>query len=144
MAFVRGIAATTLLAGLAVAAAGAASADAPTMNGSYTESSTSPGGRTVTSDWSVNPCASGAEGCIWVKAGSGGGQAYLVDGQWVMDTMNSLTCPDGSFVQYATSAHMVWDPNTLQGTSQITYIIPACGKPAGYQQTNQIQLKQSS
>jgi hypothetical protein len=111
------------------------------MNGSYTETSTTPDGKVMTTDWSVSSCG---DGCIYIKAGAGGSQARLVDGQWVLDTMNDLRCSDGTYLMYATSAHMTWDPNTLAGTAQITYIMPACGRPAGYTQTNKIQIKQSS
>jgi hypothetical protein len=112
------------------------------MNGSYTATSTTPSGKHIDSSWTVNGCG---DGCLYIKAGAGGGMAYLVDGQWVLDTMNNLYCPDDrTWVQMATSAHMTWDPNTLAGTSQITYLVPACGKPAGTTQTNQLQLKASS
>ena len=142
MAIVRGLAATAVFAGLAVGTAGTAWADdVPTMNGSYTETSTSPSGLSVTNDWSVSPCGSG---CVYVKAGAGGGMAYLRDGQWVLDTMNNLTCADGTFNQFATNAHMTWDPTSLEGTSEISYITGACGKPPGYHQINQIKLKASS
>ncbi len=141
MAIARGFAATAVFAGLAVCTAEAAWADTPSMNGSYTETSTSPSGLSVTNDWSVSPCGNG---CAYVKAGAGGGMAYFRDGQWVLDTMNNLTCADGTFNQYATNAHMTWDPDSLDGTSQITYIVGACGKPPGYTQTNHISLKASS
>jgi hypothetical protein len=145
MAIVRGFAATAMFVGLAVIAAGTAWADDPaSMNGTYTETSTSPSGRATTNDWSVNPCPDQLEGCIYVKAGAGGSQAHLIDGQWVMDSMGNLMCPDGTFHQYVTNTHITWDPNTLTGTSQITYNAPACGQPAGYVQTNQISLKKSS
>jgi len=140
----RALAATAMFAGLAVGAAGTARADPPTMNGNYTETSTSPSGRSTTTDWTVQACSDGSYGCIYVKTGAGGGQAHLIDGQWVMDTMGNLLCPDGTFLQYVTNAHITWDPNTLAGTSQITYMVPACGQPAGYTQTNQISFKQSS
>ena len=140
----RAFAATAMFAGLAVGAASTAWADPPTMNGNYTETSTSPSGRSTTTDWTVQACSDGSDGCIYVKAGAGGGQAHLIDGQWVMDTMGNLLCPDGTFLQYVTNAHLTWDPNTLAGTSQITYMVPACGQPPGYTQTNQISFKQSS
>ena len=141
MAIVRGLAATAVFAGgLAVGTAGTAWADLPSMNGSYTETSTSPSGLSVTNDWTVSPCG---DGCALVKAGAGSGMAYFRDGQWVLDTMNNISCPDGSFAQYATIAHMTWDPNTLAGTAQHVYIVPACGRPAGYTETDQIQIKQS-
>ncbi|BBX62814.1 hypothetical protein MSAS_19880 [Mycobacterium saskatchewanense] len=141
MAIAKGFAATAVFAGVAFGAAGMAWADTPTMDGSYTETSTSPDGKTVSTSWSVNSCG---DGCIYIKAGAGGHQAHLVDGQWVSDTFNDALCPDGSYVMYASKAHMTWDPNTLAGTADLTYIIPACGKPAGYTQTNKIEIKQSS
>ena len=141
MAVIRGFAATAVFAGLAVGAASTAWAETPTMSGDYTETSTSPSGRGVTTDWSVSTCG---DGCLWIKAGAGSGQAHLIDGQWVMDTMNSLSCPDGAFVLYAASSHITWDPNTLEGTSEITYNIGACGHPPGYHQTNKISLKKAS
>jgi hypothetical protein len=144
MAIARGFAAAAMLAGLAVGTATTAWADP--MSGSYTLTSISPGGTKMTTDWTVQPCGGGygGDGCIYVKAGAGGSQAHLIDGQWVLDTMNDLRCPDGQYLMFATNAHMVWDPNTLAGTNQISYIMPACGHPAGYVQTNQISLKASS
>jgi hypothetical protein len=143
MAIGRGLVATAVFAGgLAVGTAGAAWADLPTMNGSYTATSTTPSGKHIDSSWTVNGCG---DGCIWVKAGAGGQAGYLVDGQWVLDGMNNLYCPDDrTWSQYATTSHMTWDPNTLAGTSQITYVAPFCGHPAGTTQTNQLQLKASS
>ncbi|WP_156655945.1 hypothetical protein [Mycobacterium sp. 852002-51971_SCH5477799-a] len=141
MAFARVFATTAIVAALAVCTDGAASADAPTMNGNYTETATTPSGQTFNSSWTVNSCG---DGCVFIKAGVGGSQARLVDGQWVLDTMNNVTCSDGAYILYATSSHMTWDPNTLAGTAQQTYLIPACGHPAGYSYTDQIQIKQSS
>jgi hypothetical protein len=140
MAIARGFAATAAFAGLAVAAAGPAWADTPTMDGSYTETATTPAGATFTTNWTVNSCG---DGCIWIKAGAGGGQARLVDGQWVMDTLSNVNCADGSYIQYASNTHLTWDPNSLAGTAQHTYIIPACGHPAGESHTDQIQIKQA-
>ena len=141
MAIPRGFVATAMFAGLAVGAAGTAWADTPTMNGSYTETATTPSGGTLTSSWTVNSCG---DGCIFIKAGAGGSQARLVDGQWVLDTLNNISCADGSYTQYGANSHMTWDPNTLAGTAQHVYIVPACGRPAGYTETDQIQIKQSS
>jgi hypothetical protein len=141
MAIARGFAATAMFAALAVGAASTAWADAPTMNGSYNATSTSPGGKAIVTSWTVSPCG---DGCVYVKAGAGGGQARLVDGQWVLDGINDLMCPDGTYLQLATHSHMTWDPDTLAGTSTFSYIYPACGQPAGYTQTNQLQIKQAS
>ncbi|MCV7101676.1 hypothetical protein [Mycobacterium palustre] len=140
MAIARGFAATAVVAGLAVATSGTARADATTMNGSYVETATTPAGATFTTNWTVSPCG---DGCIYIKAGAGGGQARLVDGQWVMDTLSNVNCADGSYIQYASNTHLTWDPNSLAGTAQHTYIIPACGHPAGYAQTDQIQIKEA-
>ncbi|MDM4141485.1 MULTISPECIES: hypothetical protein [Mycobacterium] len=141
MAFARGFATTAMFAGLAACSAGTAWADTPTMNGNYTETATTPAGATFNTSWAVNSCG---DGCIFIKAGLGGSQARLIDGQWVLDTMNNVACADGSSVQYASSSHMTWDPNTLEGTAQQTYVIPACGHPAGYSYTDQIKIKQAS
>ncbi|OBG20626.1 hypothetical protein A5764_01765 [Mycobacterium sp. 852002-51057_SCH5723018] len=110
------------------------------MNGSYVETATTPAGATFTTNWTVSSCG---DGCVYIKAGAGGGQARLVDGQWVMDTLNNVNCADGSYAQYATNAHLSWDPDSLAGTAQHVYIVPACGHPAGYAQTDQIQIKQA-
>jgi hypothetical protein len=134
----RNIAVTTAFAGLIVGAAGTASAGAPTMDGGYTLTSTSPGGKSVDTDWTVNSCG---EGCVYIKAGAGGSQAHFVDGQWVMNTIDNIQCADGSWVLYAANAHMTWDPNSLAGSNILTYIVPACGLPPGHSQSNQIQIK---
>ena len=145
LAIARGFAATAVFAGLALGAASPAWADGPTMSGSYNETSTSPEGHSVVTSWSVNPCASQPNGgCVWVKAGDGGNPAYFTDGQWVLDGMGDLSCSDGSYHQLATNTHVTWDPDTLAGTSQITYIGPNCGHPAGYVQTNKVQIKSAS
>lgn len=141
MAIARGLATIAVCAGSAVGLAGTAWADSPTMNGSYNATSTSPGGKAVVTSWTVSSCG---DGCIYVKAGAGGSQARLVDGQWVLDGENDLMCPDGSYLQMATASHMTWDPSSLVGTSTISYLIPACGRPAGYTQTNKLEIKQAS
>lgn len=107
-----------MFACLAVCTAGTAWAEAPTMNGNYTETATTPSGQTFNTSWTVNSCG---DGCVYIKA-----------------------CSDGAYVLYATSSHLTWDPNTLAGTAEHTYLIPACGHPAGYSYTDQIQIKQSS
>lgn len=140
MAIARGLAAAAMFAGCVVGAAGPAWADTPTMDGSYTETATTPSGGTLTSSWTVNSCG---DGCLWIKAGAGSSQARLVDGQWVLDTLNNISCADGSYTQYGSSGHITWDPNTLVGTAQHTYIVPACGRPAGYTETDKIEIKQT-
>ncbi|BBZ42792.1 hypothetical protein [Mycobacterium parmense] len=140
MAIARRFAATAMFVGLAAGAPGTAWADTPTMDGSYTLTSTTPSGGTLTTSWTVNSCG---DGCVWIKAGAGGGPARLVDGQWVMDTMNNISCADGSYIQYGANSHMTWDPTTLTGTADHTYLVPACGRPAGYTQTDKISISQT-
>ncbi|OBI85367.1 hypothetical protein [Mycobacterium sp. 1245805.9] len=125
---------------VAVAAGGAAAlaAAAPAMIGDYVLTETTPAGQKYVTDWNVNPCG---DGCVDIKAGSGTSRAQLVDGQWVLDMFDNVRCSDGARVPYAASAHLTWDPNTLAGTDQHVYTEAACGHPAGYTQTNQIQLK---
>jgi len=135
----RAIAAVTLAAGVAGIAAAPASA-APTMIGDYVLTETTPAGHTTVTDWNVNPCG---DGCADIKAGVGTSRAQLVDGQWVIDMYDNVRCSDGTRVGYAANAHLTWDPNTLAGTDQQVYMQAACGQPAGYTQTNQIQLKQA-
>jgi hypothetical protein len=137
----RGFAATAIFGCLAVGSASTAWADTPTMSGSYTETSTTPSGKTIDNSWTVNSCGNG---CLWVKAGLGASQALLVDGQWVMDTMNNVACSGGGYTLYGTSTHTVWDPNTLAGTSTHTYVTGACGRPPGDVQVDQISIKQAS
>ncbi|BBX42682.1 hypothetical protein [Mycobacterium simiae] len=141
MTIARGFALTAICAGLAVGSAGAAWADTPTMSGSYTETVTTPSGHSIDNSWSVNSCGNG---CLWIKAGLGASQARLVDGQWVMDTMSNVSCPDGAYTIYGTTTHTVWDPNTLTGTSAHTYITGACGNPPGFTQVDQITIKSAS
>lgn len=140
MAIGRRLAATAMFAGLALAPAGTAWADTPTMDGSYTETATTPAGATFDTSWTVNSCG---DGCIWIKAGAGGSQARLIDGQWVLDTMNNVKCADGTYTQYATTSHTTWDPATLKGTVHHTYVVPACGHPPGYSEDDQIEIKQT-
>ncbi len=113
----------------------------PGMMGHYvlTETNRLTGQNYVT-DWNVNPCG---EGCLDIKAGNGTSRAQLVDGQWVLDMFDNVRCADGVRVPYAANAHITWDPNTLAGTDQQVYTEAACGRPAGYGQTNPIQLKAS-
>ncbi|OBF63648.1 hypothetical protein A5787_01130 [Mycobacterium sp. 852002-50816_SCH5313054-b] len=108
------------------------------MMGHYVFTETVSAGHTYVTDWNVNPCG---EGCIDIKAGNGTSRAQLVDGQWVLDMFDNVRCADGVRVPYAANAHITWDPNTLAGTDQQVYTEAACGRPAGYSQTNPIQLK---
>ncbi|HEV7360306.1 MAG TPA: hypothetical protein VGN92_04340 [Mycobacterium sp.] len=140
MTIARGFAAIAICAGLAVGSAGTAWAT-PTMSGSYTETVTTPSGKSIDNTWAINSCG---DGCLWIKAGLGASQARLVDGQWVMDTMSNVSCPDGSYTIYGTNTHTAWDPNSLAGTSAHTYIMGACGNPPGFTQVDQITIKAAS
>jgi len=140
MTMARGFAVIAICAGLAVGSAGTAWAT-PTMSGSYTETVTTPSGKTIDNSWTVNSCG---DGCLWIKAGLGASQAQFVDGQWVMDTMSNVSCPDGSYSLYSTSTHTAWDANSLAGTSAHTYITGACGNPPGFTQVDKISIKAAS
>jgi hypothetical protein len=144
MTITRGVAAAAMFAGLAVGTASTAWADT-TMSGHYIRTETNPQtGKSITDDWYVTPCG---DGCVLVATrpdASAPSQARLVNGQWSLDSaVHALSCPDGTVVPDAVSAHYMWDPNTLAGTVQVTYNAPACGHPAGYTQTNNVQLRQA-
>ncbi len=124
----------------ALAAASAPAWATPGMIGDYVLTETSSIGQTRT-DWNANPCG---EGCVDIKAGSGISRAQLIDGQWVIDMFDNVRCADGTRIPYAVNAHLTWDPNTLAGSDQQVYAQAACGKAAGYTQTNQIQLKRKT
>ena len=131
------IAVAAAFAVIAVGAAAPASA-APVMSGDYILTETNPAGHKSVTNWNINPCG---DGCADIKAGVGSSRAQLVDGQWVIDMFDNIRCLDGVRVPYGANAHITWDANTLAGTDQQVYMLAACGQPAGYTQTNQIQLK---
>jgi len=135
MAIGRGFATTAILTSLALALAAPASGD-------YTYTETDPSGHSVTSDWYVTPCG---DGCASVALTPGGpsGQAHLVNGQWTMDSTDSVQCDDGTNVPNATKAHYTWDPNTLAGTVVSTDVLAVCGQQPGHQENNTMQLKQA-
>jgi hypothetical protein len=144
MTITRGIAATAMLAGLAVGTASAAWAET-TMSGHYIRTETNQQtGQSVTDDWYATPCG---DGCVSIASTPGGpalSRARLVNGQWTLDSaVHTLACPDGTVIPDVVSAHYTWDPNTLAGTVQLTYNVPACGSPAGYQITNDVQIRQA-
>ncbi|SPM31937.1 hypothetical protein [Mycobacterium terramassiliense] len=126
-----------LVAIVAVGPVAPPASGAPEMMGHYVFTETKAGHNYVT-DWNVNPCG---EGCIDIKAGNGISRAQLVDGRWVLDMFDNVRCADGVRVPYAANAHIMWDPNTLAGTDQQVYTQAACGQPAGYTETNPIQLR---
>jgi hypothetical protein len=141
MEITRAIAAAATFAAVAAGAAAAPASAAPRMSGNYVLTETNPAGQTTATDWNVNPCG---DGCADIKAGAGTSRAQLVDGQWVIDMFDNVRCSDGTRVPYAANAHITWDANTLAGTDQQVYMQPACGQPAGYTRTNQIQLRQAA
>ena len=143
MTITWGFAATVISAGLAVGTASAAWAET-TMSGHYLRTETSQSGQSETDDWYATPCG---DGCASLASTPGGpvlSQARLVNGQWTLDSaVHTLSCADGTVVPNAVSAHYMWDQNTLAGTVQVTYNVAACGHPAGYQNTNNVQLQQA-
>jgi len=140
MDITRALAALATLPALAAGAPVAPASGAPEMIGNYTLTETNPARQKFITEWNVNPCG---DGCADVKAGNGTSRAQLVDGQWVLDMFDSVRCSDGVRVPYAANAHLTWDPNTLAGTDLQVYTQGACGRAAGYTQTNQIQLKKT-
>ena len=143
MTITRGFVATVIFAGLAVGTASTAWADT-TMSGHYIRTETGPSGQSQADDWYATPCG---DGCASIASTPGGpelSQARLVDGQWTLaSVLHTLACPDGTVVPNAVSAHYMWDPNTLAGTVEVTYDVPACGHAAGYKATNVVQIRQA-
>ena len=138
----RSFAVAATVAAVAVGAATPASA-APEMSGHYIETETAASGRSTTNDWYFTPCG---EGCasVALKGAPAFGRAQLVGGQWKFDvTGNTAMCEDGTRVPNALSAHYTWDPTTLAGTVQSTADVAECGDPAGYQVSDNIQLRQA-
>jgi len=140
MHIARAIATVATFAAVIVGAAAAPASAAPEMIGDYVLTETNPAGQSHVTNWNVNPCG---DGCVDIKAGAGTSRAQLIDGQWVIDMFDNIRCPDGTRVPYAVNAHLTWDPNSLVGTDQQVYTQAACGRPAGYSQTNQIQLRRA-
>jgi hypothetical protein len=144
MIVTRAIAATAMFAGLAVGVASAAWAET-TMSGHYIRTETDPQtGQSASDDWYATPCG---DGCASIADTPGGPEltkARLVNGQWTLTSvLHTVACPDGTVVPNAVSGHYTWDPNTLAGTVQLTYNVPACGNPAGYQATDPVQFTQA-
>ena len=133
MTFTRGLAAGAMFACLALGLAAPASA-ADSLNGHYTETETYPDGHQVHSDWYITPCGDGCSSIADL------GQSNLVNGQWTLDGSGGVSCEEGGDVPNAIAFHYSWDPATLAGTVLITNNVQACGNPAGYQETNQLQL----
>jgi hypothetical protein len=144
MTITRGFAATVIFAGLAVGTASAAWAET-TMSGHYLRTETDQQtGQSETDDWYATPCGDGCVSLTDTPGGPARSQARLVNGQWTLNSaVHTLSCPDGTVVPNAVSAHYTWDPNTLAGTVQVTNNVPACGNPTGYQTTNDVQISQA-
>jgi hypothetical protein len=147
MTVTRAVAATAMLAGLAVGTASTAWASpsdrTPQMSGHYVETDTAQNGQTTTGDWYFTPCG---DGCASAANTPGGRslQVQLVGGKWTMDTTDPAQCPDGTQVPNALRTRATWDPKTLAGTGVSSYIVSACGQPAGLQQRPfTIQLRQA-
>jgi hypothetical protein len=147
MSITRGVSAAAVFAGVAVAAAGAAWADPPTMSGSYTASF--PADPRFTATWVFTPCG---PGCAHVQ-GPGNpptwnGQAQLTGGQWALNIPNDpnqISCSDGSL--HTGDGHEVWDANTLQGQYWSTAAGDPCpgGAPGPYiSAANQFNLTKAS
>jgi len=148
MTITQRLAAAAILAGVAVGTASTALADQPTMSGHYIKTASAvsapPGTPPTTSDWYATPCGDGCASLASTPGGPAVSQARLVNGQWTLaSAVHTLSCPDGTVVPNAVSAYYMWDPNTLAGTVQVTYNVPACGNPAGYQTTNFVQIRQA-
>jgi hypothetical protein len=143
MTITRGFAAIVIFAGLAVGTASAAWAET-TMSGHYIRSEIDPQtGESEADEWYATPCGDGCASIASTPGGPAISQARLVNGQWTLTSaVHTLTCPDGTVVPNAVNAYYTWDPNTLAGNVQLTYEVPACGNPAGYQKTNFVQLWQ--
>jgi hypothetical protein len=136
----QSLAVAAAVAAVAVGSAAPASA-APEMSGHYIETETAASGRSTTNDWYFTPCGDGCAS-VALKGAPAFGRAQLVGGQWKIDvTDETAICQDGTKVPNALSAHYTWDPSTLAGTVQTTADAPECGDPAGYQVTDNIQLK---
>jgi len=114
----RGIVTAAMLTGLAVGAAGAASA-APTMSGHYIMTATSESGLTTnTGDWYFTSCGDGCASVASTPGGQAFGQARLRDGKWTLVWHSDAICLGGSSVPGALSSYDTWDANTLAGTDE--------------------------
>jgi hypothetical protein len=139
----RSFAVAATFAAVAVWAAASASA-APEMSGHYIATETAANGRSTTNHWYFAPCGDGCAS-VALKGAKAFGRAQLAGGQWILDvTAETAMCQDDTQVPNALSAHYTWDQSTLAGTVQTTADAPECGDPAGYQVTDNIQLRQAS
>ncbi|MGA8328540.1 MAG: hypothetical protein WB777_04535 [Mycobacterium sp.] len=132
MTITRGLAAGAMFAGLALGLAAPVCADP--LNGHYIETETYPDGHQINSDWYFAPCG---DGCADIGHL---GEAHLVNGQWTLDGHGGVSCEQGGDIPKAIHYVYTWDPNSLDGTVQITNNVDACGNKAGYQETNQLHL----
>ena len=139
---VANLAATAMLAGLAVGTASTARADT-TMSGHYIGTETNPqNGQVTNTDWDFTPCGDGCAQAT-IQGATGGGQARLVNGQWTMQAQTDITCSDGRIIPQGVNATYTWDPNTLAGTAQKTLITQGCFNPSGFSWTGNVQFRQA-
>jgi len=139
MAITRAIGAAAMLAGLAIGTASTVWADT-TMSGHYTWTSTSPTGQSASGDYYFTPCGDGCASVASTPGGPAVAQVRLVNKQWTMNGAWPVRCSDGT-TSNPVPYHDTWDPKTLAGKDAITYSVPGCGHPAGYQQINNLQLR---
>jgi hypothetical protein len=144
MSTTRGLAAAAMLAGLAIGLAAPASA-ANELSGHYIETETTPHGYQSTSDWYITPCGDGCAAVATTPTGQPWGQAHLANGQWSMESHDDADCVGGgtSTVRNALTSHITWDPVTLAGTNREITTEAACGQPAGFEETNTLQLRKA-
>jgi hypothetical protein len=121
------VAATAMLAGLAVGGAGPVWA-APVFSGHYTGTNTSTGGQAITQGFDVTSCG---DGCANISIDGGSPYtAHLINGQqWTWDqTDDFLQCPDGTRIPAASDSHVALDATTLRGTEVVTWKKAGCGE----------------
>ena len=135
MTITRGLAAGAMFAGLALVVDGSRVHRGPAERPLHRDRDLpgrSPGAQTTGSS---PPAVTGA------RRSTDLGQANLVNGQWTLDGKGGVSCEEGGDVHDAIGFHYTWDPNTLDGTVQITNNVEACGNPQGYQETNKLHLQ---
>ncbi len=125
MTITRGFAAGAMLAGLALVVTAPVSTADP-LNGHYIETETYPDGHQAPQTTGSSPPAATDAPTIQHL-----GQAHLVNGQWTLDGKGGVSCEEGGDVRDAINFHYTWDPNTLDGTVQITNNVASLWQPAG-------------
>jgi hypothetical protein len=143
------LAVAATFAAVAVVVAPQAVAVAPEMSGHYTATitpdTTASGPQPQNFDWYVTPCG---DTCLNIAVGAASNppaQAQLINGLWTLDTTNNWNCSDGTTVPNAVDNYYSWDPNTLEGTMQGSFIVAACGSiTPNTLLTYKFQLKQAA